>query len=438
MTKQSTLRETESDRIAIAHEHYYERGGGEHVAEALARTFETDIYTGFVNDGTTPDDVAVHGLFGDGLSGSIMRRNNLPAIMFRDAYYQFAWQHVPELYDHDIIIQSGNNPGWFVPKDDQVIVKYVHSPPRNPYDQFHQSIDTDCNPWDLPTRAANLVKRLYTKSARQFYETNTAYPDVYVANSELVARRINQSWGIDYDDIEIVYPPVDTDSYGPEYADMPDEEYYLTFSRLTEKKNIDDIIHACNELDAELVVGGSGPERDYLESIAGPTITFTSYMSESEKRRRLAEANAFIFNADNEDFGLCPVEAMAAGTPVLGVADGFTEHQIIDGKNGYTFPRSAGKLRECIRYYGRQGVDWSPDRIQRFAERFDISEFRRRMREIVSDAQAKVADQIEPDWQPVGDLDGGDSREAALADGGVESSSSPSPDADGAGGGVDD
>lgn len=412
----------QNDSIAIAHEHYYERGGGEHVAEELARTFDSDIYTGFVNDGTTPDDITVHDLFGDGLSGSIMRQNTLPAIMFRDAYYQFAWQHVPALYDHDVIIQSGNNPGWFVPKDDQVIVKYVHSPPRNPYDQFHQTIETDCKRWDLQTRASNLVKRLYTKSARQFYRSNTTYPDVYVANSELVARRINQSWGIDYDDIEIVYPPVDTQSYGPESATNSDADYYLTYSRLTEKKHIDDIIRACNQLEVELVVGGSGPERDYLESIAGPTVTFVGYMSEEEKRRRLAESNAFIFAAENEDFGLCPVEAMAAGTPVIGVADGFTEQQIINRKNGYTFARDGGHLRERIRYFEQDGVEWSADRIQTFAERFDISEFQRRMREIVADAQARVEDHLQADWQRPVEQDTSSPAEPALADGGIESS----------------
>lgn len=393
---------THSQEIAIAHEHYYERGGGEHVAEELARTFDADIYTGFVNDGTTPDDVAVHDLFGHGLIGAIIRRNILPTIMVRDAFYQFAWQHVPELYDHDVIIQSGNNPGWFVPRDDQVIVKYCHSPPRNPYDQYHRKGDSR-------------VIKLYSKAARQLYEANLAYPDVYVANSELVARRINRYWGIPEDEIEVVYPPVDTASYGPEHANS-DGEYYFTFSRLTPEKRIDEIIRACNQLDAHLVVGGSGPERDHLEDIAGPTVEFVGYMSEAEKRRRLADSQAFIFNAENEDFGLCPIEAMASGTPVIGVCEGFTEYQILEGKNGFKFSRDDGNLRETIRQFERQSVSWSSDRIQAFAERFDISEFRRQIRRIVADAQKSA--EISPDWQDDPTPEAVADPEPALTDGG--------------------
>lgn len=394
--------------IAIAHEHYYERGGGEHVAEELARTFDTDIYTGFVNEGTTPDDITVNDLFGHGLVGEVIRRNSLPAIFARDAYYQFAWQNVPELHEKDIVVQSGNNPGWFVPRDDQVVIKYVHSPPRNPYDQFHRNAGD------------SKILQLYAKAARQLYRANLAYPDVYVANSDLVKRRIVRYWGIPESEIEVVYPPVDTNSYGPEYA-RTDEEYYLTFSRLTPEKRIDEIIQAANQTGIKLIVGGSGPEREYLESIAEGNVEFVGYMSEDEKRQRLAEAKALIFNAENEDFGLVPIEAMASGTPVIGVRDGFTKQQIIDGENGYSFSREGGHLRERIRHFERHPVAWSPNEIRQFAvEQFDLGVFQTRMREIVENAVDTMEETLTPEWKKEDSHAEVEDTPKALADGGKD------------------
>jgi len=91
-----------------------------------------------------------------------------------------------------------------------------------------------------------------------------------------------------------------------------------------------------------------------------------------------------------------PVEAMAAGTPVVGVDEGFTRYQIQDGKNGQLWTR--GELADAIRHFERDGVAWTAQEISEFAcENFSVGRFRRGMREAVEQAEERAA--VEPDFE---------------------------------------
>lgn len=384
--------------IAVTHEHYIERGGGEHVADELARTFDADVYAGLVDEDATADDLDPDPIC-DGSWSKVMQKS----VFARDFSYWQAWRHAPELTDYDVIIQSGNNPGWYVPNPEQTIVKYVHTPQRTPYDRW-------------PDSDPSLVQRGYAEAARQFYAETLSYPDVFVANSEVIARRCRKYWDVPEDRLEVVYPPVEVGSYGPEHA-TADANYYFTFSRLYPSKRIDRIVKAFTQLDDSfrLVVGGSGPERERLESLADDSVEFVGYVSEAEKRRRLAECRAFIFAAENEDFGLCPIEAFASGTPVLGVNEGYTKHQVHEGENGLTFTADPTAISETVREFDREGVAWTPAQIETFAEQFGLERFKREMREIVE--QARERTRVETDHERPLETPATD-RPVAVTDGG--------------------
>lgn len=353
-------------QVAVAHEDYYERGGGEYVAEQLARIFDAPIYTGFISsDVSPPEDIDVHGLFGDGISGSVIKRSRL----IRDAYNQFAWQRVEELYDYDIIIQSGNNPGWFVPKDEQIVVKYVHSTPRTAYDMF----------WD---RGDNPLTFAYSYATRLFYQQTLPYPDIYIANSDLVARRIRKYWGISDDKIRVVYPPTETSEYSP----RPTKDYYLTYSRLAENKRIDEIIRAFNDTEKKLVIGGKGEQREKLEQLSSENVEFVGYMDEEEKKRRLGEARAVIFNGENEDFGMVPIESLSSGTPVIAVSEGFTKYQVEDGVNGILHDGSCEDIKNAITRFENIDLEWDQEDIQEFAEQFSYQSFEQGIQDAVDEA----------------------------------------------------
>jgi glycosyltransferase involved in cell wall biosynthesis len=231
---------------------------------------------------------------------------------------------------------------------------------------------------------------------RVAFDHNTYRPDLYVVNSEIVKRRVVRYWGVPESNVRVVYPPVDTASYSP--TDTQTGDYYVTLSRLDWHKNIDGIVQAFDGLDERLIVAGDGPQRESLEAMAGENIEFEGFVSEDRKRELLAGAKAFVFNARDEDFGIAPVEALAAGTPLLGVEEGMTQYQVVPGKNGYRHDRADGPagIRESVEQFEREGVAWSPERIASFADRFSVSSFHERMQATVAEAidQSRTV----PDW----------------------------------------
>lgn len=365
---------TLSDRsIAVAHGNYLERGGAELVSNELARTFDAPMYYGFGDPELLPDDVRSIRLF-DGPVSEVLQRS----VFLRDLYYAWGAQRLPELAPYDVLVLSKNELSWYVPEDEQVVVHYIHSTPRVPYDLFQQ-------------RADSLTTRLYAFAARTLFLQNTNYPDRFVANSELVARRVRRYWGVPEEKVAVVYPPVDVSQYEPrETAD-----YYLTYSRLIPEKRIDTIVKAFRGLDERLVVGGSGPERERLERLAPPNVEFVGYMSESEKVRRLGEAKALVYNAMNEDFGLVPVEAFASGTPVVGVREGYTKYQIRDGENGVLMDSDPLSIRDAIQRFEGDGVAWDADELTAYAERYGLERFQEEMRDIVEETARDARIEVE-------------------------------------------
>lgn len=364
-------------KIAITHDHFPYRGGGEYVAEELARTFEAPLYTSFINDDVAASDITTVDLFGDGLMGRIIRGNSGWRVFLRNIYYMLQWDSVEKLNEYDVIIQSGNHVGWYIPREGQTIIRYIHTPPRQIFDQF-QEMDQ------------NIFYKLYAHFMRLSLSQTINYPDQFIANSELVARRCEQYFGIPREEIKVVYPPTDMDKYSPKYKkDLPDcdvKDYYFVLSRLTPAKSVEEIVEVFNNLSDEyqLIIGGDGPEKEYLETISEDNIEFLGYVNEKRKRALLAGATAGVFAARNEDFGMVPIEFLASGTPVIGVNEGFTKYQIIDGDNGLLYDR--GNLREVIKQFDERGVSWSNREIRNSAKRFSRERFRSKMQETVHEA----------------------------------------------------
>lgn len=358
--------------VAVAHGNYFARGGGERVADIIAETFDAPMFFGF-GDATPDDGVDRRKLFHPSAIG---KRLVEKVHQYRDLQFMWNGMHLPELHEFDCVIQSGNEFGWYIPyQATQPIVKYVHSPPRGPYDMHHKHGDS-------------VLHRGYSLAAKVLYGHTLNYPDVYVANSEVVAQRCRKAWGVEP---EIVYPPVDVDSYGAEHAERERPDTYLTFSRLYRHKRTREIVQAFDGLDATLIVGGDGPQREHLETIATDNVEIRGYLSEAEKRRLLAECAGFIFNAENEDFGIVPIEAFASGTPVIGINDGFTKHQILGLKNGFVYDDGTPtKIRAAIHDFEDLGVGWDSDRIAAYAQQFSRERFEREMREMVELASERT------------------------------------------------
>jgi glycosyltransferase involved in cell wall biosynthesis len=377
-----------TDDLAVAHKDYNVRGGGEILVERLARGLDCPLVVGH----DTPDNHAGH----EGVDvrevapesrlhqlierGGITRAvGNL--LLWRDHAYR-------DLDQFDTVITSGNEPLWWTPRDHQTVVSYTHSTPRWMYDLYN----------DKP----GLVKRTRWQLQRWAYEQELSTPDLWVANSDLVARRMRLYWDIDEADLRVVYPPIETGKLHP--SDRETGDYYLSLSRLEPTKRVLDVVETANELGVHLKVAGDGSQLEAIREAAGPTVEVLGWVSGEQKRKLLSGARATVAACRNEDFGMVPVESLAAGTPVISVAEGFPSYLVRDGENGLLFER--GRLAEALRRFDTAGVAWSPQQCATFAaDNFSKARFLDEMREAVAEARDRSTVSPDFDRQPTPDTE---------------------------------
>jgi glycosyltransferase involved in cell wall biosynthesis len=175
--------------------------------------------------------------------------------------------------------------------------------------------------------------------------------DYFVANSETVRRRIRKHYRRE---AEVINPPVQTQRF--RVSDCPGD-YYLVVSRLVPYKRIDLAVEAFNKLGRELIVIGTGRERERLEAMAGPNVKFLGWQSDEAVARYLSEARGLIFPGE-EDFGILPVEAQAAGTPVIAYGKGGALETVRHRETGYHFSEQTPEsLAEAVQAFEQYSYD---------------------------------------------------------------------------------
>lgn len=196
--------------------------------------------------------------------------------------------------------------------------------------------------------------------------------DHFIAISSAVQERIKRFYGRD---AAIIFPPVHTERYRP--AGAAPGDYYLVVSRLIPYKRIDLAVQACSALGRRLIIVGDGRDRAALERLAGPTVQFTGRLPDADLTDLLAHCRAFLFPGC-EDFGIAPVEAQAAGRPVIAFAGGGALDTVVDGETGVLFrEQSADALVAAMQRL--ESLDWDAGHIHHHAQRFGVARFQREL-----------------------------------------------------------
>lgn len=272
-----------------------------------------------------------------------------------------------DLGAHDVVVSSSYaSAKGVLTKAEQLHISYVHSPVRYAWD-LHFDYLREGNVKGL----RGLLARLVLHYMRLFDVASASRPDVYVANSQTVARRI---WKTYRRRARVVYPPVDTERFTLQ-ADK--QSFYLTMSRLVPYKRVDLIVEAFNAMpDKELIVIGDGPESDRLRKMAGPNVSMLGYQPDEAVLHYMQQARGFIYAAE-EDFGIVPVEAQACGTPVIAYGRGGATETVRPGETGLFFDeQSVPSLVAAVEAFERQAGAFDPHRIRAHAEQFSKERFR--------------------------------------------------------------
>ncbi len=214
--------------------------------------------------------------------------------------------------------------------------------------------------------------------------------DAFIAISSLVQSRIRKFYRRDS---SVIFPPIECGRFTVGVGEGDGRgPYFLVVSRLIPYKCIDLAIRACQMVGMRLKVVGSGRDRERLVRLAdGATeIEFLGHVSDAELKDLWMNCRAFIFPGE-EDFGISPLEAQAAGRPVIAYGRGGALETIRDGETGSFFHEpTVEALADVLSAFDSRRFD--PRTIRAHAETFDVSLFRQRLTESVTATMAGHSD----------------------------------------------
>jgi glycosyltransferase involved in cell wall biosynthesis len=365
-------------KIALVHDWLSSSiGGAENVFEEIYSMFPSPIYTLVWNPsvwaGTPFEQAEVFRSFIDRLPGSKKRfRSYLP--LFPMAIEQF------DLKSYDLILSSSHCVAKGIKRHpDQLHICYCHTPMRYAWDLS----DDYLKQAGIDSGIKGVVARFFLNQLRDWDIESSRRVDHFIANSQFVADRIRRVYGRE---AAVIYPPVQTDYY---QLGTKKDDFYLTAARLVPYKKIDLIIEAFSKMPKrKLVVIGDGPEMNKLKKIAGKNVELMGFQSNEVMREMLQKARAFIFAAI-EDFGILPVEAMAAGTPVIALRRGGAIETVLEGATGLFFEeQTASSIRNAIKRFERC-ERWNPKTIRTHALQFSAGRFREEYRSFIETKMAE-------------------------------------------------
>lgn len=311
-------------KVAIVHDFLLKLGGAERVVKALADLYpEAPIYTLLYDEekvGHVFPKERIRTSFLQKYPQFIRRRHRLLINKMPRAIEEL------DLEEFDLVISSNSafSHGLINSLGTKHLC-YCHSPMRYAWD------------WSSEYRRENnlsglkgVLYALLMKGLREWDRVAADRPDMYLSNSSNVRRRLEKYYDAKSD---VVYPPVDTKRFR---ACEENSGYFLIVSTLTPYKRIDLAVQLFNKIGRRLVIIGDGPQRAFLENIAGDNIDFLGFKDDDTVKEYLESCRAFIFPGE-EDFGIAPIEAMACGKPVLAFGKGGATETIISGKTGEFF-----------------------------------------------------------------------------------------------------
>lgn len=225
--------------------------------------------------------------------------------------------------------------------------------------------------------AARTMVRPFLSRLQRWERAAAGRVDAFVAISDEVQARIGRLY--DRDSV-VIYPPVDTGRFN---LAQDRDDYYLIVSRLIPYKRIDLAVRAFTDLGLPLWIGGDGRDRESLEAIAGPNVRFLGRVPDKELGPLLARCRAFVFPG-LEDFGITPVEAMAAGRPVIAYAGGGALDTVVEGVTGTFFHEQTHEsLAQAVRRFDESRYD--PAGIRAHAGQFDVVMFKTHLQAFIEE-----------------------------------------------------
>lgn len=360
-------------KIAIVADWLTNMGGAEKTVLSLAKAFPgAPIYTSVFDEKNMPafKHLDIRTTYLQKIPSRLRNRHQLFPLLRANAFRRL------DLSEFDIIISSASAEAKAVRKrPDAVHICYCHTPTRYYWSHYKEYLSSPgLGPLNPAVRVALPV---LVRALRRMDLAAVNGVDHFIANSTEVQRRIKKYYRRD---ATIIFPPVETKRMRPKKP-VKKGDFYLIVGRQIPYKRFDLAVQACTKLNRRLVVIGRGSEHDKLTAMAGPSIEFKFVDDDQAIVDYFQRAKAFIFPSQ-EDFGITPVEAMAAGTPVIAYAQGGAEDYLQEGTSGTGFAKQAvDALCEAIQRFEK--TQFNAHTVQAHAEKFSEERFIREMHALI-------------------------------------------------------
>jgi glycosyltransferase involved in cell wall biosynthesis len=365
-------------RVAIVHEWSVQYAGSEQVVVGMLEAFPQAEMYALVHDPA--------GLKGTPLEGVTVRTSFIQSLPRAKTKYQSYLPLMPlaveqfDLRSYDLIISSNHAVAKGVlTRADQLHLCYVYTPLRYAWDLYQDYLTVS----GMDRGIKSWVARSVLHYLRLWDAVAANRVDAYITLSQYVVKRI---WGTYRRPARVIYPPVEVERFRP---DLPREEVFVAVSRFVAYKRMDLIVEAFTRMGKPIVIIGEGPEFEKAQRMAGPNVKLLGRQPDDVVTDYLQRAKAFVFAAD-EDFGIAPVEAQAAGCPVIAYGKGGALESVI----GWPTPDATGvffedqtpeALEAAVILFEAHEDAFKPEVCQLNAERFGMKHFQREFRTTVEE-----------------------------------------------------
>jgi glycosyltransferase involved in cell wall biosynthesis len=348
-------------RIAVLHNYLDNIGGAEMVGLTLAKELKADVYTTNIDH----DKIRSMGFSGIKIKSIGKVPINAP---LRQQMALRLFRKLDLRGKYDLFIIDGD---WAVSAavNNRPNIWYCHSPIREIWDLYEYTRNNVVGSrnrllFDIWVRYNRFLSRRYVKSV-----------DKIIVNSRNVQGRVKTYLR---KDSTIINPPINT---GELYY-RKSRGYWLSVNRLINHKRVELQMKAFERLPNErLVVVGCYEKSKhfskytrYIDSIKPDNVTLVADVSRKELVKYYAECKAFITTSLHEDFGMTPVEAMAAGKPVVAVDEGGYKETVLDGKTGFLVEPRVYEIVKAMKIIGKNPAAYRKA-CQERAKEFDTKEF---------------------------------------------------------------
>lgn len=357
-------------KIAIVADWLTNRGGAERVVLSLAAAFpNADIFTTVYRAENFPE------LKNRNVVTSYMQRWPLA---FKHQIYLWARPLAVETLDldeYDIVISSASAEAkGVVTKPDTMHICYCHTPTRyfwSHYQEYLQRKEFGAADGLIKLFVPAIIHKL-----RMWDRLAAERVDYFIANSITVQQRIAKYYQAES---TVIYPPVDIERFA---GTAEDGGYYLVLGRQIAYKRSDLVVQCFNQLDKPLKIIGTGPELERLKAMAkGSNFEFLGQLPDQQVTEYVLGCKALIFPQE-EDFGIVPLEAMAAGKPVIAYGIGGGGESVVDGKTGVLFyEQTPQALTSAIAKF--ESMNFSADICRARANEFSEDRFHKEILEYV-------------------------------------------------------